>query len=62
MKKSQYNKYLLFTLEYPPFKGGVANYYEKLVKYWDGDILVLADKKDQPLVLSYIWPHWLPAF
>lgn len=36
-------KTLLFTLEYPPFKGGVANYYGNLVKYWpkDGDIEVL---------------------
>jgi len=27
-------KSLLLTLEYPPFKGGVANYYGHLVKYW----------------------------
>lgn len=27
-------KILLFTLEYPPFKGGVANYYWNIVKYW----------------------------
>ncbi|MDD4271802.1 MAG: glycosyltransferase family 4 protein [Patescibacteria group bacterium] len=27
-------KILLFTLEYPPFHGGVANYYGNLVKYW----------------------------
>jgi phosphatidyl-myo-inositol dimannoside synthase len=25
---------LLFTLEYPPFKGGIANVYENIVKYW----------------------------
>lgn len=25
---------LLLTLEYPPFKGGVANYYGHLAKYW----------------------------
>ncbi len=25
---------LLFTLEYPPFKGGVANFYENIVKHW----------------------------
>jgi len=38
---------LLITLEYPPFKGGVANYYGNLVKYWPeaGNIRVLADKK-----------------
>ncbi len=27
-------KTLLFTLEYPPFNGGVANYYGNLAKYW----------------------------
>ncbi len=27
-------KTLLLTLEFPPFKGGVANYYANLVKYW----------------------------
>lgn len=27
-------KTLLITLEFPPFKGGVANYYGNLVKYW----------------------------
>jgi phosphatidylinositol alpha-1,6-mannosyltransferase len=27
-------KTLLFTLEYPPFKGGVANYYGNLAAHW----------------------------
>ncbi len=27
-------KVLLFTLEYEPFKGGVANYYKNLFRYW----------------------------
>ncbi len=27
-------KTLLFTLEYPPFKGGVANYYDNLARHW----------------------------
>ena len=27
-------KTLLITCEYPPFKGGVANYYGQLVKHW----------------------------
>src|SRR5680860_154069 len=27
-------KTLLLTLEYPPFNGGVANYYANLFKYW----------------------------
>ncbi len=29
-------KYLLLTLEYPPFKGGVGHYYFNLVKNWPG--------------------------
>lgn len=36
-------KTLLFTLEFPPFRGGVANYYGHLVNYWPlgEDLLVL---------------------
>jgi phosphatidylinositol alpha-1,6-mannosyltransferase len=66
---------LLFTLEYPPFKGGVANYYGHMVKYWpsyaslnkatDGkpkpdDILVL-DNNHNVLLKNWLWPKWLPA-
>lgn len=46
-------KNLLLTLEYPPFKGGVANYYGHLVKHWperDG-IEVIHHQK-----------HWLFSF
>lgn len=48
-------KTLLITLEYPPFKGGVANYYSNLVKYWplsenikviDNSKTALLNKKD----------------
>jgi len=46
------NNILLFTLEYPPFKGGVANYYGNVVKYWGEEIKVLAGKK-------LLWPHWI---
>ncbi|PIR93051.1 hypothetical protein COT99_02875 [Candidatus Falkowbacteria bacterium CG10_big_fil_rev_8_21_14_0_10_43_10] len=46
-------KTLLFTLEYPPFKGGVANYYGNVVKYWDDEsIKVLTGKK-------LLKPHWI---
>ncbi|MDO9399090.1 MAG: glycosyltransferase family 4 protein [bacterium] len=40
-------KTLLFTLEYPPWRGGVANYYGNLVKYWPepSEVFVL-DKKN----------------
>ena len=49
----QNSNVLLFTLEYPPAIGGVANYYGNLVKYWpDGEIKVLTNK-------NLIKPHWL---
>ncbi|PIR92274.1 hypothetical protein COU01_02655 [Candidatus Falkowbacteria bacterium CG10_big_fil_rev_8_21_14_0_10_44_15] len=49
----QNSNVLLFTLEYPPAIGGVANYYGNLVKYWpDGEIQILAGEK-------LIKPHWL---
>ena len=62
-------KYLLFTLEYPPFKGGVGHYYKNLVENWPGkNIQVLADSGDsesgvitKKLTQKYIYPHWLPA-
>ncbi len=56
-------KILLFTLEYPPQIGGVANYYENLARHWPsfakvmdgghaGNIKVLTGKK-------LLKPHWL---
>ncbi|MDD5291489.1 MAG: glycosyltransferase family 4 protein [Patescibacteria group bacterium] len=55
-------KTLLFTLEYPPFYGGVANYYGNLVKYWPqpGEIFVL-DNSGNRLVKNWLLPKWLPA-
>jgi len=70
-------KYLLFTLEYPPFKGGIAEYYKNLTKFWPEDnFLVLADEgnlkygqvvendniKYQKLISKHLHPHSLPAF
>ena len=52
---------LLFTLEYPPFKGGVANYYGNLVKYWPqaGRIIVLNNNHGE---LLSRWPFgWFKA-
>jgi len=44
---------LLFTLEYPPDIGGVANYYGNLVKFYPkSEIKVLAGKK-------LLKPHWI---
>lgn len=63
---------LLFTLEYPPFKGGVANYYENLVKHWPepDNIFVMAnfekkivDKKVTQccLISKFIYPKWITS-
>jgi phosphatidyl-myo-inositol dimannoside synthase len=40
-------KFLLITLEYFPFKGGVANYYTNLSYYWpkDSDLFILNNNK-----------------
>ncbi len=40
-------KFLLITLEYFPFKGGIANYYTNLSYYWprDSDLFVLNNNK-----------------
>ncbi len=56
-------KTLLFTLEYPPFKGGVANYYGYLAKYWpiDQSLLVLNNNKKE-LMKRRGFLAWLPAY
>ncbi len=68
-------KTLLFTLEYPPFKGGVANYYGHIEKYWpqfaaldmgidtdntDTRLRVLHNN-DGALLSKWLWPRWLLA-
>ncbi|MEI6835751.1 MAG: glycosyltransferase family 4 protein [Candidatus Falkowbacteria bacterium] len=47
-------KSILLTLEYPPFKGGVANYYGHLVHNWPD--------KEGIEVLQHTKGHWLLAF
>ncbi len=49
-------KTLLITLEFPPQKGGVANYLADLV---DDDTIVLSPH-NQKFFVSWLWPHWLP--
>jgi len=53
---------LLFTLEYPPFKGGVANYYANIVNHWpkDDKIFVLHNN-DKALIKNWLSIKWLPA-
>lgn len=55
-------KTLLFTLEYPPFKGGVANYYGNLGKYWpiDEKLLILDNNKGE-LMDKKLCCAWWPA-
>ena len=42
-------KTLLFTLEFPPFKGGIANYYGNLTNYWPlgEELVVLNNNKGE---------------
>ena len=55
-------KTLLFTLEYPPFKGGVANYYGNMAKYWPiNEKLSVLDNSKQELVSDSCCLSWLPA-
>lgn len=55
-------KTLLITLEYPPFKGGVANYYSNLAKYWPlGEhINVLDNSRGDLMAAQGLFP-WLKA-
>jgi phosphatidylinositol alpha-1,6-mannosyltransferase len=56
-------KTLLITLEYPPFYGGVANYYANLSKFWpEASGLEVLDNSRKELVddgRSFL--KWLPA-
>lgn len=55
-------KTLLFTLEYPPFKGGVSNYYENLVNFWpDKENIKVLNNNDGKLLNGSFWPKWRPA-
>ncbi len=73
MEDEKQGNILMFSLEYPPYKGGIANYYENIVSYWpENNIYVLANKSKnaaskeniyyQPLISNFIFPKWLPAF
>ncbi len=66
---------LLFTLEFPPFKGGVANVYGHMEKYWPQSAasvdglskdeheahLMVLHNNDGALLKNWLWPKWLPA-
>ena len=64
--------FLLMTLEYPPFKGGVAHYYSNLTANWpESNIYVLTpgpNKEEESghvlrrsLFKKTVWPRWLPT-
>lgn len=56
-------KILLFTLEYPPFNGGVANYCGNLIKYWpEQDSISTLDNSGGRLINNKL-PilKWIPA-
>ncbi len=55
-------KTLLFTIEYPPFKGGIANYYGNLAYYWpiNEKIVVLHNNRGQ-LIRQKGFLRWWPA-
>lgn len=54
-------KTLLFTLEYPPFHGGVANYYGSLAKYWPEELFVLHNNENKLIGKNYCCFKWLPS-
>lgn len=56
-------KTLIFTLEYPPFKGGIANYCENLIKYWPepGNIFVLNNNENKLINKKLPFLKWLPC-
>ena len=57
-------KTLLFTLEYPPFKGGIANYYGNLAKNWPitEEFVVLDNNKDELIIKEENgFLSWWPA-
>ncbi|MCD4705800.1 glycosyltransferase family 4 protein [bacterium] len=71
------NKTLLFTIDFPPNFGGVANYYKKICEHLPADkivVLTIKDARASENKKSYkiyrknlltnltIWPKWLPCF
>ncbi|MDD3710992.1 MAG: glycosyltransferase family 4 protein [Patescibacteria group bacterium] len=55
-------KFLLFTLEYFPFKGGISNYYTNLSYYWpkSSQLFILNNNNNELLYRRGIF-KWRPA-
>ena len=54
-------KILLVTMEYPPDRGGVGNYYFNLVKNLT-DHQVEVFKADDSSFYKFFWPRWIKLF
>ncbi|MFA6393773.1 MAG: glycosyltransferase family 4 protein [Patescibacteria group bacterium] len=56
-------RFLLFTLEYPPFKGGVADYYEKIAEHWPEKENIFVLHNNRGRLISRVLPFfkWLPS-
>lgn len=55
-------KTLLITGEYPPFKGGVANYYGSLASLWPiGENLIVLNNNQGELYRASSYPAWWPS-
>jgi phosphatidylinositol alpha-1,6-mannosyltransferase len=56
-------KVLLLTLEYPPFKGGVANVYGNIAKHWlsPNDISVLHNNDNKLINNKLPFLKWVPS-
>lgn len=54
-------KILLLTMEWPPFKGGVGNYYFNLVQNLSGHQVSVLEVGSTSFY-QYFWPKWLKLF
>ncbi|MDP2586551.1 MAG: glycosyltransferase family 4 protein [Candidatus Komeilibacteria bacterium] len=54
-------KLLLITMEWPPFKGGVGNYYFNLVQNLSGHQVSVLEVGSTSFY-KYFWPKWLKLF
>jgi len=53
----------MFTLEYPPFKGGVADYYKKITEHWPEKENIFVLNNNNGRLISRVLPFlkWLPS-